>query len=105
MKTSSEIFFPERDRHDGWVCPKCGSGRGSHGTGISKTPRGYKYTCWHCNLTCDIIEWLERSYHFDFNEALQYGAKILGLKLPSNKVEIDSSNFDIMKGMDKTYEV
>ena len=96
-----EIFFPERDRHGGWVCPLCGSGRGVHGTGISKTPRGYKYTCWHCHLTCDIIEWLERSYNFDFNEALQYGAKILGLKLPSNKIEIESSNFDIMKGMNK----
>ena len=99
-----EIFFPERDRHGGWVCPKCGSGRGVHGTGISKTPRGYKYTCWHCQVTCDIIEWLERSYHFEFNEALQYGAKILGLKLPSNKVEIDSSTFDILKGMNKNYE-
>lgn len=100
-----EIFFPERDRHGGWVCPICGSGRGVHGTGISKTPRGYKYTCWHCHLTCDIIEWLERSYYFNFNETLEYGAKILGLKLQTNKVEIDSSNFDIMKGMDKTYEV
>lgn len=99
-----EIFFPERDRKGGWVCPICGSGKGVHGTGISKTPRGYKYTCWHCQVTCDIIEWLERSYHFNFNETLEYGAKILGLKLQTNKVEIDSSNFDIMKGMDKTYE-
>ena len=96
-----EIFFPERDRHEGWVCPKCGSGRGVHGTGISKTPRGYKYTCWNCSKTGDVIDWLKYGYNFDFNEALQYGAKILGLKLQSNKVEIDSSNFDIMKGMNK----
>ena len=99
-----EIFFPERDRKGGWVCPKCGSGKGVHGTGISKTPRGYKYTCWNCNKTGDVIDWLKYGYNFDFNEALQYGAKILGLKLPSNKVEIDSSTFDILKGMNKNYE-
>lgn len=99
-----EIFFPERDRHEGWVCPKCGSGRGVHGTGISKTPRGYKYTCWHCNKTGDVIDWLKYGYNFDFNESLEYGAKILGLKLQSHKVEIDSSTFEIMKGMNKNYE-
>lgn len=99
-----EIFFPERDRHEGWVCPKCGSGRGVHGTGVSKTPRGYKYTCWNCNKTGDVIDWLKYGYNFDFNEALEYGAKILGLKLQSNKVDIDSSTFDIMKGRNKNYE-
>ena len=96
-----EIFFPERDRHEGWVCPKCDSGKGVHGTGISKTPHGNKYTCWKCHKTGDVIDWLKYGHNFYFNEALQYGAKILGLKLQRNKVEIDGSTFAIMKGLDK----
>ena len=31
----------------------------------------------------------------------EYGAKILGFELQSNKVEIDSSNFYIAKGLNK----
>ena len=42
--SSFEKFFPERDRIGGWICPKCGSGRGVNGTGISQ----YKNNQYHC---------------------------------------------------------
>lgn len=95
-----EKFFPERDRIGGWICPKCGSGSGANGTGISQH-KNIQYHCWHCGKHGDIIDWIKYSYNMDFNEALKYGAKVLGLKYYSNfsePIKIDSSNFAFRKG-------
>lgn len=95
-----EKFFPERDRIGGWICPKCSSGSGVNGTGISQY-KNIWYHCWHCGKHGDIIDWIQYTYNMDFNEALKYGAKVLGLKCYSNfsePIKIDSSNFTFRKG-------
>ena len=94
-----EKFFPERDRIGGWICPKCDSGSGANGTGISQY-KNFQFHCWHCGKHGDIIDWVQYTKNMDFNDALKYGAKVLGLKYYSKfsePIKIDSSNFDFKK--------
>ena len=72
-----EKFFPEHDRIGGWICPKCGSGNGANGTGIFRY-NNIQYHCWHCGKHGDIIDLIQYVYNMDFNDALKYGAKVLG---------------------------
>jgi len=51
--------YLERDRSGkGWICPICGSGSGSNGTGIT-TKDGRHYTCWgagSCFTNSDLFD-------------------------------------------------
>ena len=53
--TPFEKFFPERDKVGGWICPKCGSGSGVNGTGITRHQNN-NYHCWKCGKYGDLID-------------------------------------------------
>ena len=68
----------------GWICPKCGSGSGKHGTGIT-TEDGVHFTCWNgCFSHSDILDiiGIEKGLE-DYNSKLlaaceEYGIAIAG---------------------------
>lgn len=99
--TPFEKFFPKRDKVDGWICPKCGSGSGVNGTGITQHQTN-KYRCWNCGKYGDLIDWIQYTYDINFNDALKYGANVLNLKYCdsfSTPVKIDSSQFKFRKDL------
>lgn len=99
--TPFETFFPKRDKVGGWICPKCGSGSGVNGTGITQHQTN-KYRCWNCGKYGDLIDWIQYTYDINFNDALKYGANVLNLKYYdsfSTPVKIDSSQFKFRKDL------
>lgn len=74
---------PDRTRK-GFICPICGSGSGSHGTGIT-TKDGVHFTCWAgCFTNADIIDiiGLENGLT-DYNSKLQAAAAEYGITIES----------------------
>lgn len=74
---------PDRTRK-GFICPICGSGSGSHGTGIT-TKDGVHFTCWAgCFTNADIIDiiGLENGLT-DYNSKLQAAAAEYSITIES----------------------
>lgn len=74
---------PDRTRK-GFICPICGSGSGSHGTGIT-TKDGVHFTCWAgCFTNADIIDIIGlENGHTDYNSKLQAAAAEYGITIES----------------------
>ena len=70
----------------GFICPICGSGRGSHGTGMT-TKDGVHFTCWAhpqegCPQNADIIDIIGAEYGItDYPEKLSKAAEIFNIEL------------------------
>lgn len=48
-----------------YICPNCGNGEGSDGTGISYNPKNGHYKCFKCGISADIIDLYGRHYGID----------------------------------------
>lgn len=60
-----------------YVCPYCGSGTGSNGTGALKVYETNTFYCHKCNRGGDPLDLLQEVESLDFNGALQEGARRL----------------------------
>lgn len=88
-----EHLTPDRSNR-GFICPICGSGSGSHGTGIT-TKDGVHYTCWAgCFTNADIIDiiGLERGIT-DYNSKLQAAANEYGITIEGHRRSSPSEDF------------
>lgn len=52
----------ENDSHNGFICPRCESGSGKHGTGLSLYEDGghVRARCFKCDFSGDLIDWIEQ---------------------------------------------
>lgn len=64
----------------GFVCPKCGSGSGEHGTGLHHYPDTNRLYCFACGYTYGPLDLLMVATGDDYNAALQMGAELLGIE-------------------------
>ena len=81
IKETPEAFFESDGSGKGYICPLCNSGGGKHGSGmtIKRMASGnVMLSCWSCGFKGDVLEMLKESRGLDFNEALEYGADVLG---------------------------
>ena len=88
--------YLERDGSgQGWVCPICGSGTGSKGTGITSKDGGRHFTCWAgCFTNSDIIDIIGMEYKLrDYNEKLQKAADLFHITIESGYTN-QSSAYD-----------
>ena len=70
----------QRDAFDGYVCPMCGSGSGSHGTGLKYWQDGNKLKCFSsCGQTFSVIDLILAVEGLDFKAAMQRAVEILGV--------------------------
>ena len=82
-----------------FVCPYCGSGTGSNGTGAMKYyPETNTTYCHKCNRSADPLDLLREVEELDFNGALQEGARRLSFSIApySSRIppEIDFADAD-----------
>lgn len=66
----------------GITCPICGSGSGSHGTGITADTthgRPESLRCWSCGFSGDVLDLIQQETGRDFIAAVQYAADQLGI--------------------------
>ena len=68
---ATDYFQPDKSGK-GYICPICGSGGGTHGTGITENPKDKgHFTCWggDCFKNADIFEIIGKQFNLtDFNE-------------------------------------
>ena len=68
-----------------YICPICGSGSGSHGTGAFSIT-GDKWKCFSCGKGGDIFDLIGELHHTaDYNEQLQLAADFFNITIDSGK--------------------
>lgn len=85
--------FLTRAKVSGWICPKCGSGEGAKGTGMTLNESGEhegRFKCWACGLQGDGVDLYQAMKGGDESEALREVCHALGIPLdepPKKKPE------------------
>lgn len=68
-----------------YVCPLCGSGNGSHGTGAFSIA-GNKWKCFSCGKGGDIFDLIgELEHTADYNQQLQSAAAVFNITIDSGR--------------------
>lgn len=71
-----------------YICPLCGSGSGSHGTGAFSIT-GDKWKCFSCGKGGDIFDLIgELEHTADYNEQLQKAAEKFGIMIDSGRTSV-----------------
>ena len=88
INESPEAFWERDESGKGLTCPICDSGSGKNkknkhqkgdGMTIKRMSSGnIRISCWSCGFKGDVFDLLKQSRGLEFNEALKYGAEILG---------------------------
>ena len=83
IERGKDHLTPDRTRK-GFICPICGSGSGSHGTGIT-TKDGVHFTCWAgCFTNADIIDIIGlETGATDYNSKLEAAAAEFNISIES----------------------
>lgn len=75
-------LYPADGKGKGIICPLCGSGSGSKGTGITENPRKPgQLKCWACDFQGDVIDLIQQETGADYNTALQKAAAELFIEI------------------------
>ena len=67
-----EVYFTQKAKDGGYICPVCGNGSGRSGTGV-KLIKGqtFRYKCFKCGTSGDVINFYAAERHISNAEALQ----------------------------------
>lgn len=69
------------DKNNGFICPYCGSGSGSHGTGVSFFGKGKVYKCFACGTAGPAINWYMKAAKKNFFKSVTELSERLGIIL------------------------
>lgn len=89
---AARFLTPAKDGKS-WVCPKCGSGSGPNGSGMTLTESGDhagRFKCWACDLSGDPVDLFQFLNGGEPEEALRGVCSALGIMLdeaPKKKPE------------------
>ena len=81
VHNNPEVYFTQRAKNGGYICPVCGNGSGKDGTGV-KLIKGqrYRYKCFKCGTSGDVINFYAAERHISNAEALQGIFVLYGLE-------------------------
>ena len=81
-----EIYFTQEAKKGGYVCPVCGNGSGSDGTGVKLIKgQSFRYKCFKCDTSGDVINFYAAEHHLSNIEALAQVSTLYGLEVPKKK--------------------
>ena len=91
-----EVYFTQKAKDGGYICPVCGNGSGKSGTGV-KLIKGqtFRYKCFKCGTSGDVINFYAAEHHLSNAEAIGQIFKMYGL---------DSSSKNFADKAEKTVE-
>lgn len=84
IRRNWRTLYPH-DSNNGIICPLCGSGSGSNGTGITsdtKHNRPHYLRCWKCDFKGDVLDLIQQEKGISFVDALNYAADKLRIESP-----------------------
>jgi len=59
-----EVYFTQKARNGGYICPICGNGSGKDGTGVKLIKgQSFRYKCFKCNTSGDVINFYAAEHH------------------------------------------
>lgn len=75
-----EVYFTQKAKDGGYICPVCGNGSGKSGTGV-KLIKGqkFRYKCFKCGTSGDVINFYAAEHHLSNAEAIVQIFKFYGL--------------------------
>lgn len=81
-----EIYFTQEAKKGGYVCPVCGNGSGSDGTGVKLIKgQSFRYKCFKCDTSGDVINFYAAEHHVSNIEAIAQVSALYGLEIPKKK--------------------
>lgn len=105
IKARWREFYPA-DKKGGIICPICGSGSGTKGTGIAADPkRPGQLHCFACGFDGDILALIQKDKGLEFRPALEYAAELLRLpldELPSSSRSTAAEDFAVSQAEDQS---
>ena len=80
-----EVYFTQKARDGGYVCPVCGNGSGKDGTGV-KLIKGqtFRYKCFKCGTSGDVINFYAAEHHLSNADAIMEVIRLYGLDTTEN---------------------
>ena len=81
-----EIYFTQEARKGGYICPVCGNGSGSDGTGVKLIKgQSFRYKCFKCDTSGDVINFYAAEHHVSNGEAIAQVSALYGLEVPKKR--------------------
>ncbi len=85
VHNNPEIYFTQKAKNGGYICPVCGNGSGKDGTGVLLIKgQTFRYKCFKCGTSGDVINFYAAEHHLNNAEALQQMFNIYGLETPKS---------------------
>ena len=83
-----EIYFTQEAKKGGYICPVCGNGSGSDGTGVKLIKgQSFRYKCFKCDTSGDVINFYAAEHHISNIEAIAQVSALYGLEVPKKKLK------------------
>ena len=81
-----EIYFTQKAKDGGYVCPICGNGSGKSGTGV-KLIKGqtFRYKCFKCGTSGDVINFYATEHNISNRDAILQVFEMYGLNFVAKK--------------------
>ena len=81
-----EIYFTQKAKDGGYVCPVCGNGSGKSGTGVNLIKgQTFRYKCFKCGTSGDVINFYAAEHNISNADAIPLVLEMYGLKFSSKK--------------------
>ena len=79
-----EVYFTQKARNGGYICPICGNGSGKDGTGVKLIKgQSFRYKCFKCDTSGDVINFYAAEHHISNADAIPLVFELYGLSLQS----------------------
>ena len=81
-----EIYFTQKSKDGGYVCPVCGNGSGKSGTGVHLAKgQSYRYKCFKCGTSGDVINFYAAEHNISNLDAIPQVLEMYGLNFTTQK--------------------
>jgi len=85
IHSNPEVYFTQKSRHGGYICPVCGNGSGKDGTGVRLIKgQTFRYKCFKCGTSGDVINFYAAEHHMSNADAIVEVFRLYGLSTAEN---------------------